>query len=291
MGAVLTRSLAGVLVCLLALAGCAAAPAQAGSTTADRTVVLSTADGDRTAHVHHADGAPAGAPLVVVLHGAGGTGSQAESDLGWDGLADRQGFVVAYPDGLDGTWNAGGCCGRARSRGVDDIGYLTALTSRLPTEDGTDPHRVYAIGFSNGAILAYDWACSRPGDLAGIGPVAGAVLVPCAAPSPLTVVAVHGSADDRVPFHGGAGAGGAQYPTVDGSLAPFLAADGCTSTPALTDDPPATVGTWTCTSSHAVVRDVINDGGHAWPGAGTDAGTTDTPLDATGFLWSHLTGP
>lgn len=294
MGAVVARSFrrfAGGLACLLALAGCAAAPAQGLSATTDRTVVLSTADGDRTAHVHHPDGVAAGAPLVVVLHGAGGTGAQVGADLGWDGLADRQGFVVAYPDGLDGTWNGGGCCGQARSRGVDDVGYLAALAGRIAAEDGADPHRVYAVGFSNGAILAYAWACSRPGDLAGIGPVAGAVLVPCPAPAPLTVVAVHGSADDRVPFDGGAGAAGAQYPTVDGSLAPFLSADGCSPTAALTDDPPAAVGTWTCTSGHGVVRDVIADGGHAWPGAGPDAGTTDTPLDATGFLWARLTAP
>lgn len=285
----LTRSLAA-LACLLVLAGCAPAAAQGGSATTDRTVVLSTADGDRTAHVHHPAGAPAGAPLVVVLHGAGGSGSQVEADLGWDGLADRQGFVVAYPDGLDGTWNGGGCCGRARTRGVDDVGYLAALADRLTAEDGTDRRRVYAVGFSNGAILAYAWACSRPGDLAGIGPVAGAVLVPCAAPGPVAVVAVHGTEDDRVPFQGGAGAGGAQYPTVDGSLAPFLAGDGCSAAPALAADPPAAVATWTCSSGHPVVRDVIAGGGHAWPGAGPEAGSTTTPLDATGFLWAHLTG-
>jgi polyhydroxybutyrate depolymerase len=120
--------------------------------------------------------------------------------------------------------------------------------------------------------------------------VAGAVLVPCPAPAPLTVVAVHGSADDRVPFGGGAGAGGAQYPTVDGSLTPFLSADECSPNPTLTDASPATVGTWTCASSH-VVRDIVDGGGHAWPGAGPDAGTTATPLDATGFLWARLTAP
>ncbi|GAA5112646.1 CE1 family esterase [Pseudonocardia adelaidensis] len=285
----LGRQFAGGLACLLALVACA--PAQGGADTADRTVVVSTAAGDRTAHVHHPQGAPAGAPLVVVLHGAGGSGAQVEADLGWDGLADREGFVVAYPDGLDGTWNGGGCCGRARTRGVDDVGYLAALSGRIAEEDGTDPRRVYAVGFSNGAILAYAWACSRPGDLAGIGPVAGAVLVPCAAPGPVAVVAVHGTEDDRVPFGGGAGAGGAQYPTVAGSLAPFLAGDGCSPAPALADDPPAAVGTWTCSSGRPVVRDVIDGGGHAWPGAGPDAGTTDTPLDATGFLWSRLAGP
>jgi poly(3-hydroxybutyrate) depolymerase len=76
---------------------------------------------------------------------------------------------------------------------------------------------------------------------------------------------------------------------VDGSLAPFLSADGCSPDPTLVEDPPARVGTWTCTTGHDVVRDVIADGGHGWPGAGPEAGTTDAPLDATGFLWARLT--
>jgi polyhydroxybutyrate depolymerase len=273
------------LACLAMLAGCASAPAAATT----RTLTMPSPFGDRTALVHRPAGAREGAPLVIVLHGAGGSGAQVEADLGWDALADREGFVVAYPDGLDGTWNGGACCGSARMRGVDDIGFLDTLTSRLATEDRIDPQQVYAVGFSNGGILAYAWACTRPGRLAGIGPVAGAVLVDCPAPGPVTVVAVHGTADDRVPFAGGRGAGGAGYPTVDGSLAPFLAAGGCTAGPDVVADPPAEVGTWTC-ATRTVVRDVIVDGGHAWPGAGPDAGRSDSPEDATGFLWAHLSG-
>ena len=45
--------------------------------------------------VDRADGvvpAAAGAPLVVVLHGARGTGADTRANLGWDGLADREGL-------------------------------------------------------------------------------------------------------------------------------------------------------------------------------------------------------
>ena len=62
------------------------------------------------------------APLVVVLHGGYGSGSQAERSYHWDALADRQGFVVAYPDGIGRSWNAGGiCCGPALRDNVDDV--------------------------------------------------------------------------------------------------------------------------------------------------------------------------
>ena len=53
----------------------------------------------RTAIVHRPGGLASGAPLVIVLHGAYGSGEQTRSATGWDALADREGFVVAYPNG------------------------------------------------------------------------------------------------------------------------------------------------------------------------------------------------
>ena len=294
-----------LLACALMAAGCAPAPA------ADRTVTLQTPDGDRTAVVHRSGTAGPGAPLVVVLHGAGGSAADVRANLGWDGLADREGLVVAYPDGLDRTWNAGGCCGGARDRRVDDVLFLDALVATVRRDDGTGP--VYAVGFSNGAMMSYAWACVRPGMLAGIGPVAGALVVACPAPAPLTVVAVHGRLDARVPLDGGRGPSGTTFPSLDASLAPFRAAAGCdrsgadastphsvrggrptpdqsSATPPPTA-PPIRVDARACAEDRSVVSVVVDDLPHAWPGAGPDAGTSDAPSDATGFLWAHLSGP
>jgi polyhydroxybutyrate depolymerase len=270
---------------VLAAAGCA--PAATGPPRSDPTgtVTVRTVDGDRTAVVHRPGTAGPGAPLVVVLHGAGGSGADVRANLGWDGLADRAGFVVAYPDGLDRTWNAGGCCGPARDRRVDDVGFLDALAAAVRRDAGTGP--VHAVGFSNGAMLAYAWACARPGALAGIGPVAGARVVDCPAPAPLTVVAVHGTADERVPIAGGRGPSGADFPSLDASLAPFRAAAGCAAATAV-PAPPARVDDRTCAGGQRVVSAVVDGLPHTWPGAGPAAGTSDAPLDATGFLWAHL---
>lgn len=46
-------------------------------------------------------------PLVVALHGGGGQGRQMESISGWDAVAERVGFAVAYPNGLRRHWNDG----------------------------------------------------------------------------------------------------------------------------------------------------------------------------------------
>ena len=272
-----------LLACALTAAGCAPAPG------ADRTVTLHTADGDRTAVVHRSGTAGPGAPLVVVLHGAGGSAADVRANLGWNGLADREGLVVAYPDGLDRTWNAGGCCGGARDRRVDDVLFLDALVATVRRDDGTGP--VYAVGFSNGAMMSYAWACARPGMLAGIGPVAGALVVACPAPAPLTVVAVHGRLDARVPLDGGRGPSGTTFPSLDASLAPFRAAAGCARSATPPPTAPIRVDARACAEDRSVVSVVVDDLPHAWPGAGPDAGTSDAPSDATGFLWAHLSGP
>jgi polyhydroxybutyrate depolymerase len=270
------RTSALVALLLALVTACAPAP------SATRTLTL---PGGRTALVHHGPATEAGAPLVVVLHGAGGSADDVHTHLGWDGLADRAGFVVAYPDGVERTWNAGACCGRARDRRVDDVGFLDALVAALRQADDIGP--VYAVGFSNGAMMTYAWACARPGALAGIGPVAGALVTGCPAPAPMTVVAVHGTADERVPFAGGRGPSGVVFPSFDASLAPFRATDTCPPA-APVDAVPAHVDARTCVDGRRVVTDVVDGLPHTWPGAGPDAGTTEGPLDATGFLWAHL---
>jgi polyhydroxybutyrate depolymerase len=272
---------------LLCVAGCAAAVVAPPAPPGTRTVTLRTGDGDRSAIVHRAASAAPGAALVVVLHGARGTARDMRAKLGWDALADREGLVVAYPDGLDRTWNAGRCCGSARDRKVDDVGFLDELVATLRRDDGVGA--VYAVGFSNGAMMSYAWACARPGALAGIGPVAGALTVDCPAPAPLTVVAVHGTRDERVPFEGGRGPSGVDFRSFDASLAPFRTAAACPAIGVQAVVAPARVDDRSC-DGHAVVSDVVDGFTHVWPGAGPAAGTTTGPLDATGFLWAHLQG-
>src|SRR3954451_20108548 len=69
---------------------------------------------------------PGEAPMVVMLHGGFGSGKQAEKAYGWDQLAENEGIVVLYPDGLRRTWNAGDCCGYAARKNVDDVGFISA---------------------------------------------------------------------------------------------------------------------------------------------------------------------
>ena len=64
-------------------------------------------------------------PLVLMLHGGFGSGRQAEQSYGWNAIADRDGFFVAYPDGVGRSWNVSpDCCGMAVTERVDDVGFI-----------------------------------------------------------------------------------------------------------------------------------------------------------------------
>lgn len=253
----------GLLLCAV-VAVCTAC-----SGSASRTVTTNTPDGTRTAIVHRPVNVQPGAPLVIVLHGSGGTGAIARARSGWDAVADREGFVVAYPDGIGNSWNGGACCRPASVRGIDDVGYLHQLVGQLAAEDGIDPRHVVAGGFSNGGIMAFAWACQRPGDLTGIAPLAGLVLVPCAQPGPVSVVAVYGSADTLVPPTDPPPG----QPTAEQSVAPFRA--GCYAGSSERTGP-AAVTTWGCPDGRSVTLELIDGLGHDWP-----AGAAE-------FAWERL---
>jgi polyhydroxybutyrate depolymerase len=289
-----------VAVLAAALTACATPPPPAPAAPAppvNRTVTLDSPSGPRIALVHRPTRLPDNAPLVVVLHGAYGTAERTRASFGWDALADRSGFVVAYPDGFGKTWNAGNCCGAAQARGVDDVSFLHRLVEQLVAEDGVDQHRVYAVGMSNGAMMTYAWACARPDDLAGIGPVAGALMAPCKPTPTMKVVAIHGTADRNVPINGGVGPRSVthrNYPSLAATIAPFVAADECAPEPRRSDKPPVQLNTWTCAGQrHLVVLAVVNGMGHEWPGSrpadGIKRVLRQPPvLDATTFLWTNL---
>ena len=73
-------------------------------------------------------------PLVVVLHGAFDNASGMEEATGFSTLADRENFIVQYPNGISlfgllQHWNAGHCCGKAAADKVDDLGFFQAAPS------------------------------------------------------------------------------------------------------------------------------------------------------------------
>ncbi|MEP7214931.1 MAG: PHB depolymerase family esterase [Anaerolineaceae bacterium] len=175
-------------------------------------------------------------PLVVALHGGLGNPEQFARTSRFDELAAAEGFVVVYPVGFEATFNGGACCGRAASQKVDDTGFLATLILYLQSVLPIDPARTFATGHSNGAIMAFRFACERADLVAGVVPVAGSLEIPSCAPSrPVPLLAIHGDSDRNHPFEGGEGSrsiAGVAFRSMPDSLAVWTKAMGCAPGPA-----------------------------------------------------------
>ncbi len=304
----LALAVVAVLALVAALTACraqlrqearqSAAPAAAAPVTVGSSTHVISVDGvTRSYIVYRPAGLPAAAPLVVMLHGGFGTASQAQKSYHWDAEADSGHFLVAYPDGLDRAWNAGGgCCGTPGRDGADDIGFITAMVSAISLAVPVDPGRVYATGISNGGIMAYDLACHTT-IFAAIGPDSATELGACLDPAPVSVIAVHGTADQNIPYDGGAGDGVARIdgPAVPAVNAGWRQADNCAA-PAVSTAGTVTTSVATCPGGRSVELITIAGAGHQWPGAvpnpvaqrllGTDP--PSTALNATQVIWAFF---
>ncbi|MEW2353693.1 PHB depolymerase family esterase [Spirillospora sp. NPDC029432] len=193
-----------VLVLAAGLVHVPSLPAAAQPGTHERAVTMyGVWDRSYLLHVPPGPEPRARRPLVVALHGGLNDMHYMRESTGLDAVADRNGFLVAYPDGFMRTWNAGGCCWFARMAGIDDVAFLDALIDGLVREGLADPARIYLTGFSNGGGMAYRYACERARRVAAVGVVSGSLAVDCAPRDPVSVMAFHGTADFSVPFGGG----------------------------------------------------------------------------------------
>ncbi|MDY7104721.1 MAG: PHB depolymerase family esterase [Actinomycetota bacterium] len=300
------------LGCLaLAAAACGRADADADeAATQARTIEVDGAE--RTYRLHLPpdtdtdNGSPL--PLVVVLHGGGGSGRQAERSYGWNEVADREGFAVAFPDALHRAWAVSdACCGRSVTNDVDDVAFVLEVLDDIGALDDVDidPDRIAVAGMSNGGMMAYRLACDTD-RFAAIGAVGATLLGECDAPAPVSVLHIHGTADESVPFDGGPGRrdnGGEgnvpldlDGPAVEDVVARWRGVADCAAP--TTDirsvvDVDMTRTSAGCPDGRAVELITIDGAGHQWPGGQRRRLTehlldTDAPsgaLDATEELW------
>lgn len=137
-------------------------------------------------------------PAMVVVHGLDSDPADAARSTGFDALSDRDGALVAYPEGVRRSFNAGLCCGQAVTQDVDDVAFLADLVLDLRRRG---VGRVSVVGFSNGAMMAYRFACARPELVDTIGVMSGTLEVPRCR-GPVRALHLHGEKDTAVPFDG-----------------------------------------------------------------------------------------
>jgi polyhydroxybutyrate depolymerase len=219
-------------------------------------------------------------PLVMVLHGFGPFDGRIETAyLQLFDFVDEKQFVLVFPSGTlnaqgDRFWNATPACCDFGDSAVDDVGYLSGLIEEAEQTYNIDPKRVYLIGHSNGGFMSFRMACEASELITAIVSLAGSTFddpADCApATIPVSVLAVHGTADATIPYDGrpdlypgavetaerSAAAGGCDVgsPTDEGSVDLVPALDG-----AETDKVAYSTG---CDEGIDAALWTINEGGH-----------------------------
>ncbi len=177
-------------------------------------------------------GLPDGAPLVVALHGYGGSALKGKNGL--MDKADAEGFAVCYPQGSTDSrgksfWKVGYPFNEADK--VDDVAFLRKLVRHLQREFGFSRENTFMTGMSNGGEMCYLMAQKAPDTFTAYASVAGLTIasMDMVYRKPVPFMEIHGTADHTSEWNGDPvdkGGWGA-YLAVPVSVSYIVAADGC----------------------------------------------------------------
>lgn len=251
---------------------------------------------DRTYEYFVPENIEDGAPLLIFLHGRTGTGKEMEEMTHFNTLAEREGFVMLYPDGIIEDWNFG-----FGPKGVDDLAFLQNLVDEFVEKYKIDRERVYLMGLSNGGRMAYYAACQLPGTFAAVASIDAPMMVvtgdECAS-EPVPMLVMMGTKDPILPWEGYPGS---MY-SAEGTFLFWAEHNGCLAEQVESEDLPdvepsdestVSVKTYTdCEEEARVTLYTVEGGGHTYPGNQREAealrvrlGVTNMDIDASEVLW------
>lgn len=269
----------------------------------------------RVYFVHRPAAAGAGAPLLFVLHGGEGTAPRRAFQTGFNAIADREGFVVVYPQGVDYGWQDGRPADVRKGRteqgaAVDDVAFFRAMIDDFTRRGEADPKRIYVVGGSNGGMMTQRLACEAADLIAAVVAVVASLpaqIAPACRPGrPLPILMMNGTADPLMPFAGGQVAGnrGAVMPVME-TVEFWRRSNGCSDAPERSDmpdrDPADGIKTeifaWrSCRSGSEVVFFRMNGAGHGLPGRSRNkaamseelGGRSSNDFDSSEEAWTFV---
>lgn len=239
-------------------------------------------------------------PLVLVLHGAGGTASGMEQLMGFNELAEVENFIVVYPDGINNGWNDG----RPTAQPVDDVRFIGDVVTFIQNSLKIDPLRTYATGYSMGGMMSYRLGCELPNRFAAVGSVASTMPVYllgiCRDTTPVPVIVFQGTDDSVIPWTGVENTYLSAARTV-GYWGSHNACTGEVTVEPLPDTVPAPAD-YTLVVKHNITECAadftlygVYFGGHTWPGRPFNndqlrqtLGETTLDIDATALTWEFF---
>jgi polyhydroxybutyrate depolymerase len=223
----------------------------------------------RTYVLHVPTGLATNPPLMFVLCGHGMTGADQQRDTKMDGIADREKFIVVYPDAIDKNWD---------QAGDSDFKYYLALLDTLDAKYHIDRNRVYAAGFSQGAGMTHAVGCGYADKFAAIAPVSGNIPATCKPARAIPMFLTFGTKDIATPDKFMA------------SASAWAKLDECPATPTVVRPYPASnanslvtrISWGPCKNGTEVIADSIKDGPHEWPM------NTTTKVNNSEEVWSFF---
>lgn len=308
------------LILALILAGCSSSssnpdPVQQPMASGTQTVSVDVEGVQRKYMLHVPEGwqDKPSLPVVLMFHGGGGTAQGAIRETSWIEMAEKEGFLVVFPEGMPPNpalpssfsgnpqrWNDGS---DRFNLDVDDVAFVQKIIEDLDTDFSMDANRIFATGFSNGASMAFRVGVELSGAFAAIGPVAGALwLEGFTLDEPVSLIYITGTEDTLNPLAGGQPRlvsgeilNEKEKPPVQAHMDKWSWALGCDETPGPLVTVPGILGESyaNCLDPADIVYYRIEGMGHTWPGGSsllpeTMVGKTSDLMDATQILWDFF---
>ena len=225
-------------------------------------------------HVPPGNDPDAPSPLIIVFHGATMTGAGMQDLTEFGRFTDANGFLVIYPDGIDGGWSIGCDCTTADQLGISDVLLIEALLADVTSSFAVDLDRVYLAGFSMGGMFAQIASCQLEDRVAAVA-IVGTSLPKqlqndCPLQSPLPILYMIGTEDPVFPYLDGT----ANLLSAPAALAHWASFNGCQGDAEEVTLPDVDPGDLTrvhlerfadCDAGSESTLYTVEGGGHTWP--------------------------
>lgn len=232
-------------------------------------------------------------PLVVVLHGYTATAKGMEQWTHMSDKADKEGFIVAYPNGIPypwdennpQAWNCGGPWEEWTAH-TDDVGFINEMIERISAHYSIDLNRIFITGHSNGSRMTYRLGFELSYKIAAIAPVSGQMVfesedIP---DYPVSVLHMHALDDNTVKYYGQHNPGETMYESVDSILTRWASYYSCNSVPdTIRIEENYLVKRWGCNDTNTdIVLYVMQRGAHQW------FTVENSGIDANDIIWEFF---
>ena len=256
------------------------------------------------------------APLLMVMHGGGGTAEAMVELTRFDVKAEEENFIAVFPQALPPDtsqpprfgsngpiWNDGSGRFHAGEQNIPDIPYINTVLNEVKERLNVNSDSVFMTGFSNGASMTFRSAVELSQTFNAIAPVAGTLWSdPSSISDPMPLLYISGALDTFNPAEGGIprAANGQQFgdtpkPSILSYLQNWARAVNCSVMPDTTQFKPDVdkVTFSGCPNGTEINYIIVKDLGHVWPGKEpllpeSITGPSSDKINATNLIWKYF---